>query len=112
MRLRAHDAVAKEPVAVAGTRAPSMALVGVPYWYLIGALGVASVPMWFYPHPALFAGVLVVAVVASRLALAGNPNRPREYLLAATSGSLWAARGPWGGERTDPLARRRPEARP
>lgn len=112
MRLRAHDAVAKEPVAVAGTRAPSVALVGVPYWYLIGALGFASVPMWAYPNPLLFVGLLVFAVVASRLSLAGNPNRPREYLLAATSGSFWAVRAAWGGERIDPLARRRPEARP
>lgn len=113
MRLRAHAGVLKESVAVAGTRAAMMALVGVPYAYAIVALALSvAIAGMSGLNPFVFFGALIFFVIAARLAMAGNANRPREWWLALLSGSLWARRAAWGGERVDPLHRRTPEAPP
>lgn len=123
MELRAHAGVVKEPVAVAGTRSATMALIGVSYTQTFVLVILALVPAWFTLNPFWFLGSFVGLVALSRAASAGNPNRPREYWVALRTGSLWAGlrarlagwlgRGNgWGGERVDVLAAGRPEAPP
>lgn len=116
MELRAHAGVVKEPVAVAGTRSATMALIGVSYTQTFAIGAVALLPTWLTLNPLHFLGSFVGLVVAFRVAVAGNPNRPREWWIASRTGAVWrgllARGGGWGGERVDVPAAARPEAAP
>lgn len=118
MRLRAHAGVAKEPVAKSATREPKIAVIGIGYKLVFGSLFAVMVLVWAAAVLfrmgawALLLFLLWPAfVAAARACVEGNPNRPREYWIAARVGSLLAERRARGGEWVDPAAHR-PEARP
>lgn len=84
-----------------GDTTPAKAAGGVPFWAYIGSFFVPAV-VCVLTMNALWLAWIPSCLIAFRLALLNNPNRPREWWLYFRSGSFFADWRAWGGDTHDP----------
>jgi type IV secretory pathway VirB3-like protein len=102
MTARSNEDVPWDGLSVGATRPAVIKGFNIPFWFILPITGLPALVVVVTSNP-LWLSLMLVLTALGRWMVATDHNRPRVLLLAMLSGSLFADRGRWGGDSTDPL---------